>query len=210
MSLVLGYTDVELDGRFGIVRAQECLLGNFITDLMKEVCFDRLISLNVIIWFESNHMKTVNADCAILNSGSLRSDCITHVGQLTYGEFKKICPSLFPIILFSCSGLALLWFFDFWVYFSWISDTLRRNSSSMSGELSLAVSQIGRTFFTSLRHSIRIWPVQAKRKSSWSPFSQSEQWTIRFSTRVQSSYENLCEKWSWRLLDDQRLSLTYW
>ena len=39
MSLVLGYTDVELDGRFGIVRTQECLLGNFITDLMKEVLF---------------------------------------------------------------------------------------------------------------------------------------------------------------------------
>jgi len=49
MNLVLGYTDVELDGRFGIVRAQECLLGNFITDLMKEVNFNKLNMSNFIL-----------------------------------------------------------------------------------------------------------------------------------------------------------------
>ena len=39
----------SMNGRFGLVRTQECLLGNFITDLMKEVHFNKLNMFNFIL-----------------------------------------------------------------------------------------------------------------------------------------------------------------
>lgn len=50
---VLGEFHVELDGLFETVRTKESNLGNFICDIMLASC---------------------NADCALLNSGTLRSE----------------------------------------------------------------------------------------------------------------------------------------
>ena len=53
MSEELGELGVTLDGRFSSVRTQETNLGNLVTDVM---------------------VAALNADCALLNSGTLRSD----------------------------------------------------------------------------------------------------------------------------------------
>ena len=53
MSEELGELSVTLDGRFSSVRTQETNLGNLVTDIM---------------------VAALNADCALLNSGTLRSD----------------------------------------------------------------------------------------------------------------------------------------
>lgn len=53
MDDVLGDFHVELDGLFGTVRTKEANLGNFVCDIMLASC---------------------NADCALLNSGTLRSE----------------------------------------------------------------------------------------------------------------------------------------
>lgn len=53
MDDVLGDFHVELDGLFGTVRTKESNLGNFVCDIMLASC---------------------NADCALLNSGTLRSE----------------------------------------------------------------------------------------------------------------------------------------
>ena len=53
MSEELGELSCTLDGRFSSVRTQETNLGNLVTDIM---------------------VAALNADCALLNSGTLRSD----------------------------------------------------------------------------------------------------------------------------------------
>lgn len=57
----VGYSAVELDGRFSTVRTRESNLGNFVTD----------------IWREAAH-----ADVVLLNSGSLRSDTLHPPGPI--------------------------------------------------------------------------------------------------------------------------------
>lgn len=43
----------------------------------------------------------------ILNSGTLRSDCIHPSGTFTIGDLKKIIPFPDPIVLVKCSGKNL-------------------------------------------------------------------------------------------------------
>lgn len=50
---VLGEFHVDLDGQFETVRTQESNLGNFVCDIMVASC---------------------NGDCALVNSGTLRSE----------------------------------------------------------------------------------------------------------------------------------------
>lgn len=57
----VGYSAVELDGRFSTVRTRESNLGNFVTDIWKE---------------------DAKADVALLNSGSLRSDTLHPPGPI--------------------------------------------------------------------------------------------------------------------------------
>jgi len=59
MEETIGELEVELDGRFSSMRTRETNLGNFVTDII----------LNV-----------TEVDCVILNSGTLRSDCIQPPG----------------------------------------------------------------------------------------------------------------------------------
>ena len=61
-------TTVPLDGRGTVVRRRESNLGNFVADLMR---------------------RAVKADCALLNSGSIRSDTVRGGTQ--------VAPSSFPV-----------------------------------------------------------------------------------------------------------------
>lgn len=83
---VLGSIDTELDGRFLTVRSEESKLGNFISDIVK---------------------ASVNADCTIINSGTLRSDCVFPPGEFTLGDLNKIIMFPDPIVLLSCTGTIL-------------------------------------------------------------------------------------------------------
>ena len=57
--MVIGGTQCSLEGRFKYVRTRETNLGNLVTDVMR---------------------KTLKADVALLNSGTLRSDCVHEPG----------------------------------------------------------------------------------------------------------------------------------
>ena len=62
MPQVVGETATALDGRFATVRAKESNLGNWVADIWR---------------------AAARADIVLLNSGTLRSDCIHPAGQLT-------------------------------------------------------------------------------------------------------------------------------
>ena len=80
---VLGNIDTELDCRFKTVRSKESKLGNFISDIVK---------------------VNINADCSIINSGTLRSDCIFSDGDFTFKDLSKIIVFPDPIVLLLCTG----------------------------------------------------------------------------------------------------------
>jgi len=83
MDVELGKMNVELEGRFSYVRTQETNLGNFITDIM---------------------LAAVNADCAFINSGSLRSDCVHSKGVFKVRDLKKILPYLDESVVLKVTG----------------------------------------------------------------------------------------------------------
>lgn len=83
---MLGHMNVELEGRFSYVRTQETNLGNFICDIL---------------------LEAVNADCAFLNSGSLRSDCVHPIGDFRVRDLKKILPFLDENVVLHVSGTKL-------------------------------------------------------------------------------------------------------
>ena len=55
----IGHIECTLEGRFKCVRTQETNLGNLITDIMR---------------------VATRADCALLNSGTFRSDVVHEIG----------------------------------------------------------------------------------------------------------------------------------
>ena len=84
---VLGYTAVELDGRFSTVRTQECCLGNYVTDVLR---------------------NAAKAEICLFNSGSLRSDRIHHRGPLTRQDIMSILAFTSPTVLLEMTGELLL------------------------------------------------------------------------------------------------------
>ncbi|XP_048735520.2 mannosylglucosyl-3-phosphoglycerate phosphatase-like isoform X3 [Ostrea edulis] len=87
MEEVLGYMSVELDGRFSAVRSQETNLGNFVTDIMLEIS---------------------KADCAILNSGTFRSDRIHPKGCFKLRDLLTILPLVDELVVIQVTGKQLL------------------------------------------------------------------------------------------------------
>lgn len=83
LDVVLGNMNADLDGRFVTVRSMESNIGSYICDLI---------------------MLSVSADCVIINSGTLRSDCITPAGEFTVGDLKKIIPYPDQIVVLLCNG----------------------------------------------------------------------------------------------------------
>jgi 5'-nucleotidase len=81
---VLGEMKTELDGRFSKVRSQETNLGNFICDVI---------------------LAAVEADCCILNSGSLRSDTLHPAGVFRVRDLKAIVPFADSMSVVSVTGI---------------------------------------------------------------------------------------------------------
>lgn len=78
MDKVIGYTEVALDARVTEIRMGEAVVGNFICDIM---------------------MHEFDTDCAMLNSGTIRSDDVIPVGPIRVkGLFGSSLPSSSPDI----------------------------------------------------------------------------------------------------------------
>jgi len=87
MDSVLGDIDVDLDGRFEIVRTQESNLGNFIADIM---------------------LTATEADVALLNSGTLRSDRVHPRGQFRMLDLMAILPMVDSLVVLVVTGTQLV------------------------------------------------------------------------------------------------------
>ncbi|ELT96847.1 hypothetical protein CAPTEDRAFT_120927 [Capitella teleta] len=87
MEQVLGHMEVEMDGRFASLRNKETNLGNFITNIMLE-CTD--------------------AEVAILNSGTLRSDTIHPRGPFKVKDLLSILPLIDPLVVIKVKGQQIL------------------------------------------------------------------------------------------------------
>merc|ERR1719348_2390067 len=86
MGEVLGEFKCTLDGRFSSVRTMETNLGNLVTDIM---------------------VAALNADCALLNSGTLRSDTEHPEGKFLLRDLLMILPMMDPLVLLDVTGEQL-------------------------------------------------------------------------------------------------------
>ena len=73
MEKSIGSTLVELDARFESIRTKETNIGNFIADVLR---------------------RGTSADVAIINSGTLRADCIFQPGTLSMKDLVALLPML--------------------------------------------------------------------------------------------------------------------
>lgn len=87
MDSVIGHIGVELDGRFSSVRTSETNLGNFITNIM---------------------LEATDADVALLNSGTLRSDKVHSKGEFRLRDLVSILPMVDILVVIELTGLKLI------------------------------------------------------------------------------------------------------
>ncbi|XP_063691937.1 mannosylglucosyl-3-phosphoglycerate phosphatase-like isoform X2 [Bolinopsis microptera] len=87
MDKIIGEFGVPLETRFSEVRTKETNMGNFITDVMR---------------------VALRADVAILNSGTMRSDCIFPPGKFRMRDLSAILPIMDELLLLECTGSQLL------------------------------------------------------------------------------------------------------
>lgn len=83
---ILGYINAPLEGRTDIIRKQESNLGNFLCDIM---------------------LNNTNADCALLNSGAMRSDCVHPPGEFKARDLRNILSFESEIIVLYVTGREL-------------------------------------------------------------------------------------------------------
>jgi len=83
MGEVLGEISCDLDGRFSSVRTAETNLGNLVTDVM---------------------VAALACDCALVNSGTLRSDTIHSKGQFLLRDLLSILPMMDPLVVLDVTG----------------------------------------------------------------------------------------------------------
>ncbi|KAL3308995.1 hypothetical protein Ciccas_012463, partial [Cichlidogyrus casuarinus] len=84
---VIGRVEVELDGRFCAIRTRETNLGNFLCDVAS---------------------TSVEADCVIINSGSMRIDEVIPAGEITVKILNRLLPILDSIVVLELTGADLL------------------------------------------------------------------------------------------------------
>ncbi|XP_014242312.1 uncharacterized protein LOC106662621 isoform X2 [Cimex lectularius] len=87
MDEVLGEFNVELDGRFEMIRTSETNLGNWVCDVI---------------------LAATKADLVILNSGTLRSDCIHPAGPFTMRDLMMIVPITDPLTVIELTGREII------------------------------------------------------------------------------------------------------
>ena len=83
MTKELGVFEVDLDGRFSTVRSMESNLCNFVTDIM---------------------VAATEADFALINSGTFRSDTIHKAGVFTIKDLLLVLPMIDPLVLVEVDG----------------------------------------------------------------------------------------------------------
>jgi 5'-nucleotidase len=106
MESVLGHIQTDMDGEFTTIRRKESNLGNFICDIVLEVRVYLYANLTRMIQTFC-FFKSINADVCIINSGTLRSDCIHRAGPFKMRDLKKILPFPDPVIMLRVSGRIL-------------------------------------------------------------------------------------------------------
>ncbi|XP_069355862.1 mannosylglucosyl-3-phosphoglycerate phosphatase isoform X3 [Maniola hyperantus] len=87
MDEVLGKFCVPLEGRFSVVRRQECNLGNWVCDVL---------------------LAATGADLLLLNSGTFRSDQVHPAGDFTLRDLSTIIPMRDPIVVVEASGETVI------------------------------------------------------------------------------------------------------
>jgi 5'-nucleotidase len=87
MKKVLCRINSPLQTKFSFIRSHESALGSFFADLIR---------------------KELSADCAILNSGAIRSDRNYDPGYLTIGDWTDIFPYRKTLMKTEVSGSLLL------------------------------------------------------------------------------------------------------
>jgi len=87
MNKVLGYTCVDLETRFKVIRTEESNFANFISDLSR---------------------VAMNTEICLLGSGSIRSDCLIPAGILQYQHIYKAFPYQEIIVVIKIKGAVLL------------------------------------------------------------------------------------------------------
>ena len=91
MTKELGVFEVELDGRFSSVRTMETNLGNFICDIM---------------------VAATDADFALINSGTFRSDTLHPAGAFTIKDLLLVLPMIDPLVLLEVTGMCNIKFYN--------------------------------------------------------------------------------------------------
>eukprot|EP00057_Strongylocentrotus_purpuratus_P012764 XP_011667238.1 PREDICTED: 5'-nucleotidase isoform X2 [Strongylocentrotus purpuratus] len=79
----LGVVEVDLDARFASIRTQETNLGNLVTDIM---------------------LSVLEADVALLNSGTFRSDRIHPAGEFKKRDLLTLLPLIDPLMVLEVTG----------------------------------------------------------------------------------------------------------
>ncbi|KAF8822002.1 5'-nucleotidase, C-terminal domain-containing protein [Cardiosporidium cionae] len=87
MTKIIGETSVPLETRFGVIRRMETNLGNWLCDLLRHEC---------------------RVDIAILNSGTIRSDCVFPEGCLRVKDLVTMLPMPDPVVVVSITGQQIL------------------------------------------------------------------------------------------------------
>eukprot|EP00927_Polykrikos_kofoidii_P072520 TRINITY_DN68624_c0_g1_i1.p1 TRINITY_DN68624_c0_g1~~TRINITY_DN68624_c0_g1_i1.p1 ORF type:complete len:1791 (+),score=282.65 TRINITY_DN68624_c0_g1_i1:195-5567(+) len=87
MDKILCDSAVDLDCRFSSIRTQETNIGNFVADVMR---------------------YGLNADMAMINSGTLRADCVMDQGPLKMRDLVNLLPMLDEVCLLQMSGSQVL------------------------------------------------------------------------------------------------------
>ena len=81
---VIGYTDIDLEGRFQYLRSEETNLANWISDLTLT--------------------EYDNVDICLLNSGTLRSNCIIPKGEITAKMIANLLPQGHKMLILKVPG----------------------------------------------------------------------------------------------------------
>eukprot|EP00922_Rhytidocystis_sp_ex-Travisia-forbesii_P042846 GHVS01064060.1.p1 GENE.GHVS01064060.1~~GHVS01064060.1.p1 ORF type:complete len:647 (-),score=87.60 GHVS01064060.1:1782-3722(-) len=87
MDKVVGELAVPLETRFSVIRQQETNCGNWLCDLMRKEC---------------------RAQLAVLNSGTIRADCLFPPGLLRMRDLSAMLPMLDPLVVVELTGSQLL------------------------------------------------------------------------------------------------------
>ncbi len=87
LDTVIGTIQTDLDGRFESIRRRETNLGNFITNIM---------------------LSATDADVALLNSGTLRSDRIHPKGEFRLRDLVAILPMVDNLVVIEVTGAQLV------------------------------------------------------------------------------------------------------